>query len=413
MDRVHIIGVGPDGASSLSLSSLDLIAGAGIILGGQRLLDCFPDASGRRALIKSDLAAVASLIEEGMKDEKVVVLASGDPNFYGIARYLAGKLGKDKIEVIPAISSMQVAFARIKESWDDATLASVHGRSMEETLDLIVASRKIGIFTDEKNSPDAVARELIARGVTGYRAFVCEDLGGANERVTETDLAGLAGLEVSPLNVLVLVRENDPPDRVGRRQWAMGIPDDEFLKRKPLKGLITKAEVRVVSLSKLGLRDHSLVWDVGAGSGSVSVEAALVARYGQVYAVEQHAEDAALVRGNLARFGVFNARVVEGVAPGALSSLPDPDAVFIGGSGGRLEAILDVAARRLKPGGRVVANLATISNLEGMVRGLASRGFEVEVTMVNVARSKGVGGLLRFQSLDPVFVVSAARKVGI
>ncbi|MDP2661568.1 MAG: precorrin-6y C5,15-methyltransferase (decarboxylating) subunit CbiE [Dehalococcoidia bacterium] len=413
MDKVHIIGVGPDGADGLTRRSLDLIAGAGVILGGQRLLDSFPDAPGWKAPIKSDLPAVASLIEDRMGDEKVVVLASGDPNFYGIARYLVGKLGKDAIEVIPAVSSMQMAFARIKESWDDATLASVHGRSMGETIDLIRVSRKIGIFTDERNSPNAIARELIARGVTGYRAFVCENLGDANERFTETDLAGLAGLEFSPLNVLVLLKETDPPDSEGRRQWTLGIPDEEFLKRKPLNGLITKAEVRVVSLSKLNLRDDSLVWDIGAGSGSVSVEAALIARRGQVYAVEQHAADAALVRSNLDRFGVNNARVVEGVAPGALASLPDPDAVFIGGSGGRLEAILDVAERRLKPGGRVVANLATISNLEGMVRGLASRGFEVDVTMVNIARSKGVGGLLRFQSLDPVFVVSAARKVGI
>ncbi|MDO8691049.1 MAG: precorrin-6Y C5,15-methyltransferase (decarboxylating) subunit CbiT, partial [Dehalococcoidia bacterium] len=273
--------------------------------------------------------------------------------------------------------------------------------------------RKIGIFTDERNSPSAIARELLARGVTGYRAFVCENLGDANERVTETDLAGLAGLEFSPLNVLVLLREIDPPNGVGRRQWTLGIPDEEFLKRKPLTGLITKTEVRVVSLSKLNLRDDSLVWDIGAGSGSVSVEAALIARCGRVYAVEQHAADAALVRSNFDRFGVNNAKVVEGVAPDALAALPDPDAIFIGGSGGRLEAILDVARQRLKPGGRVAANLATITNLEGMLRGLASRGFEVDVTMVNVARSKGVGGLLRFQSLDPVFVVSAARKVGI
>ncbi|MDO8691168.1 MAG: precorrin-6y C5,15-methyltransferase (decarboxylating) subunit CbiE, partial [Dehalococcoidia bacterium] len=229
MDKVHIIGVGPDGADGLTRRSLDLIAGAGVILGGQRLLDCFPDAPGRKAPIKSDLPAVASLIEDRMGDEKVVVLASGDPNFYGIARYLVGRLGKDAMEVIPAVSSMQMAFARIKESWDDATLASVHGRSMEETIDLVRVSRKIGIFTDERNSPSAIARELLARGVTGYRAFVCENLGDANERVTETDLVGLAGLEFSPLNVLVLLREIDPPNGVGRRQWTLGIPDEEFL----------------------------------------------------------------------------------------------------------------------------------------------------------------------------------------
>lgn len=164
-----------------------------------------------------------------------------------------------------------------------------------------------------------------------------------------------------------------------------------------------------MSLSKLGLRQDSVVWDVGAGSGSVAIEAALIAGSGLVYAVERRSEDAALVRKNVEKFGVGNMVVVEGLAPEALGALPDPDAVFIGGTGGHMDGILDVAGMKLKAGGHVVANFATLANLDAAVRGLAARGFQAEVTLVNVARSRGVADLLRLEALDPVFIVSGVR----
>jgi len=410
VNKVHIIGIGADGAEGLSRQALDIIHQAGIIIGGRRLLEAFEEEPGRKVLITAGLHETAALIADAIETERVVVLASGDPGFYGIARFLVGELGKEKLEIIPGVSSMQLAFARIKESWDDAVLASVHGRSMGDIVGLVRSSRKVGIFTDDRNSPSAIARALLNGGVDGYRAFVCENLGHAEERVIETDLPRLASLKVSPLNILVLIRGEPRASEVaGGRHWALGIPDDEFLQRKPLKGLITKAEVRVVSLSRMALRDDSVVWDIGAGSGSISVEAALIARDGSVFAVERRSADASLVRRNLERFGARNACVVEGLAPEALISLPDPDAVFIGGNGGRLAGILDTVERRLRAGGVVVANFATVSNLESAVQGLTERGFEVDVTMVNIARSKGVAGLLRFQALDPVFVVRAVR----
>lgn len=419
VSKVYIVGVGGDGVSSLGQGALDIINQAELICGGQRLLDMFPRSQARKVAVKSNVGELAELVREKMSSQRTVVLASGDPNFYGIARSLVGRLGKDNIEVLPNVSSMQLAFARIKESWDDAALVSVHGRAVEDVISLVRSSRKIAILTDDQHTPAEIARLMMSAGLEGYRAFVCENLGGTSERVTESDLAGLLEFRASPLNVLVLLRETgagllDTAPLTARYQVSppFGIPDGEFFQRRPLKGLITKAEVRVVSLSKMRLCPDSLVWDVGAGSGSVSIEASLIARLGTVYAVERQSEGVALVRRNVGKFGTENVIVVEGAAPGALEWLPDPDAVFIGGTGGRMAGILDVVCRRLKPGGAIVANMATIANLNSAVEGLEARGYHPDVALVSISRSKKVAGLLRFEALDPVFVVSATRSEG-
>lgn len=410
MRKLRIIGMGAEGPAGLASRALELIQSADTIVGTRRLLEFFSTCPATRLELKSDLGETAAMIAGAMAEGETVLLASGDPGFYGIGNQMVSRLGSDAVEIIPAVSSMQLAFARINESWDDAALTSVHGRPLGEIAALVRANRKIGVLTDPQNSPAAIGRELVRSGLTGYRAFVCENLGSLNERVLETDVEGLATLDTSPLSTLVLIREERVLESTPVRRRLFGIPDDQFVSRKPLKGLITKAEIRVMSLSRLSLRADSVVWDIGAGSGSVTVEAALIAYLGRVYAVERQAGDAAIVRENLEKFGIVNAELVAGQAPEVLSSLPDPDAIFIGGSGGCMDGILDAIHRRLKPGGSVVLNIATISNLDSAVGGLVSRGFEVDVTMVNIARSRPVAGLLRFEALDPVFVVSGVRR---
>jgi precorrin-6Y C5,15-methyltransferase (decarboxylating) len=191
----------------------------------------------------------------------------------------------------------------------------------------------------------------------------------------------------------------------------LGLPDEAFEQRRPLRGQITKREVRAVSLYSLGLRHDSVVWDIGAGTGSVSVEAALIAVQGEVYAVERDESSIELLRRNVERFGSANVRVIPGEAPLALSDLPDPDAVFVGGSGGQLADILDAAARRLKPGGRIVVNLAALERAQEAYHRLKERGLATEMVMVNAARSKELAdGTVRLESLNPVFIVTAQRK---
>lgn len=199
-----------------------------------------------------------------------------------------------------------------------------------------------------------------------------------------------------------------PPAESSGRPW--GLPDDAFEQRRPLRGQITKQEVRAVSLYSLGLRPGSVVWDIGAGTGSVAVAAAVIAHRGMVYAVERDENGLDLLARNIAAYSPGNVRLIAGAAPEVLAELPAPDAVFIGGSGGRLADILDTAARRLNPGGRIVVNLAALERTNETRRQCRALGFAVAVTLVNAARGREMrDGALRFEGLNPVFVVTAWR----
>ena len=191
---------------------------------------------------------------------------------------------------------------------------------------------------------------------------------------------------------------------------SLGLPDDAFEQRRPVKGQITKREVRAVSLYSLGLRQDSVIWDIGAGTGSVSVEAALIANCGQVYAVERDTESLPLLEANVAGLGSDNIHIVAGEAPSVLETLPNPDSVFVGGSGGNLPQILEYAASRLNPGGSIVVNLAVLERTHEAYRLLKDLGLEAELTQVTSARGKEMpDGAVRLESLNPVFIVSGRR----
>ncbi len=435
VDKVYIIGMGDDGPKGLSQTALGIIEKADLLFGGERHLSFFPNFNGEKIIIKSNLNEIVDLIKRNLGTRKIVVLASGDPNFYGIARYLISKLGKEAFEVLPAISSMQLAFARVKESWDDAVLVSVHGRPIQAIIEQVRSSPKIGIFTDDGHTPGEIARILMEHGLNEYQAFVCENLGGEDERVTETLLEKLPTMEFSPLNVLILKKIGEDQEPIlaqpatslpaGRQgaalesasvvqppyiQYTFGIPEDEFECMKPRRGLITKAEVRVISLSKMALQKDSVVWDIGAGSGSVSIESALLAPMGRVYAIEKDEEDVAIIHRNLAKFQTLNVKVIHGRAPEALADLEAPDAIFIGGSGGGMEKILTVCLERLKPGGRLVVNLATIENLSEAYGYFKERKISIDVSQVQVSRGSPILNLTRFEAFNPVFVIAVRKE---
>ena len=405
-DKVYIIGVGPSGVSSLTPETRHIIDCVEILFGGERLLNMLISATGQRVIIRNNLAEVSERIKANLGQKRMAVLASGDPSFYGIAKYLIGKFGKDIFEIIPNVSSMQLAFAKIRESWDDATFVSVHSRPVEDIVETVRSSHKIGIFTDEEHTPAAIARVLLAHGVDGYQAYVCQELGGEDEKVIETDLYGLSKKRFSSLNILILLRAQQGKVEDEFCHRSLGIPDEEFHRRRPGGGLITKLEVRAVSLAKMRLTEGSVVWDIGAGSGAVSIEASFLARNGRIFAIEKNTEDIAIIRKNLRRFGVSNVEVIQTMAPDRLAELPDPNVVFIGGSGGKIEVILDIACRRLRPEGHIVINVVTLENLDASVKGLKARGFTAEVTLINIARSKDIANLIRLEALNPVFVIT-------
>lgn len=406
-DRIHIIGIGDNGANGLTQKVGEIISQAEIIFGGERHLSFFPALSARKVVVKSNLKEIAEEISQNLGKKRIVVLASGDPLFYGIAKYLMAKIPKEKFEIIPYLSSMQVAFAKVKETWEDATLISLHAKPIDNLLEAAATSRKLGIFTDEENSPARIAKALLENGVDGFSAYVCENLEGEDERISAWDLPDLVSQKFSPLNVLILVKKaHEPvnPSLPAPVASSFGIPDHQFFQRMPQKGLITKWEVRVISLARLNLKGDAVLWDIGAGSGSVSVEAARFSK--QVVAIEKNLEDCQLIAKNAERFGTKNVSVVHGQAPEILEQISeDPDSVFIGGSSGSMGNILEICAKRLKPAGSIVVNAATFENLSEALAGLRDLRFSPEVTLVQVSRSKPILDLTRLEALNPVYVI--------
>ncbi len=324
-DKIHIIGIGENGLDGLTVAARKLIEKADLLIGDQHTLAALPAGRAERLLVRTDLDEAVRRIAEGEK-MRIVVLASGDPLFYGLARFLCDKLGKDRFEVLPHVSSMQLAFARVKESWEDAFLTDLANHALPSVLEQIRGTEKAGLFTTESCPPAKVAQALLERGIDYFTAYVCENLGSPDERVTQGELNEIAGHEFSPLNVMILIRKPHVPDRpreaIGRRLF--GNPDDAFLQSKPKRGLLTPAEIRAMALAELDLGPASVVWDVGAGSGSVAIEAAQLAPHGAVYAIEMDQEDHQLIRENARQFGVRNLTAVLGRAPRPGKTCPSP-----------------------------------------------------------------------------------------
>jgi len=409
--KIHIIGIGDDGIEGLTGRARQILAEADVILGSDRLLRSADPFRGEKIELPNDLeTAVGRLAVLG--DRRAVLIAYGDPMFYGTARYVCDRIGADRFEVVPHVSSMQLAFARIKESWDDAYLANLATQDIERVIERIRVADKVGLFTSEAIDPSRLAEILLASRVDFFRAYVCENLGSPDERVTQCDVGELVGQHFAPLNVLILVRKpRDPGHPASRAAHRLfGNPDELFLQALPKRGLLTPSEVRAIALAQLDLTPRSIVWDVGAGSGSVAIEAARIAERGMVYAIEMDPSDHQLICGNMERFGVANVRPILGEAPDAWRDLPDPDAVFVGGSGRQVDRMVELAFERLRPGGRLMGTVSTIENLAAVRESLERLAGEVSVWMIQIARGNYQMDRMAFTSLNPVFLIGAGKR---
>ena len=311
-EKVYIVGIGDDGVEGMTAHARRLLESAEVLLGPESCAPVLPTPLAGRLQTASNLEELVERIESA-GSRRVVVLASGDPLFYGTARYVCAKLGKERFEVVPHVSSMQLAFARVKESWEEAFLANLSGQSIERVIDKIRTSETVGLFTSEQWPPAAVAQALLDEGIDYFQGYVCENLGSPDERVTQGSLHEIAKDSFGGLNVMILVRKArvaDTPGQVGTRLF--GNPDECFLQSRPKRGLLTPAEVRSLALAELGLQPASIMWDVGAGSGSVGLEAARIARDGSVHAIEMDPDDHRLIIENAQRLGVENLRAVLG-----------------------------------------------------------------------------------------------------
>ncbi len=326
--------------------------------------------------------------------QRVCVLAAGDPGFFGIVRILAARLGPDALDVHPAPSSIALAFARAALPWDDAVVATCHGRPVEAAVRAVLDHPKVAVLVSRDDPPEALGRALVTAGCDLREVWICSQLGTDDEVVHRTDLAGLSAGTFDPLSVVVLVAPGAEVAPAAGTGWGR---DEATFEHRA--GLITKAEVRAIVLGKLALPASGVLWDVGAGSGSVAAEAAGLAPALRTYAIERDAEACAQIRRNARGTAVH---VVEGTAPDAFADLPDPDRVFLGGGG---TDVLDAVLERVRPGARVVATHAVLE------RAVAAAGRLGSLVQIQLSRGVPIGPQeqLRLAAENPVFVTWGTR----
>ena len=417
----RVIGVLDDGIASLSATALAYLRTADVVIGGVRtlaLLERQFKAGAVRHDLTGRLKEVPGWVRAARADhQSCVVLATGDPLCHGIAPYLAQHLCVQALDILPNLSTLQLACARIGLAWQDARIVSVHARDAGEwargsqpshglygLAQALRAHARLLVLTSPDNSPDRIARLLLAEGLgDDFLMAVAENLLQPDERVlAELSAQQTASMRFAALNVVLLWRVKAAPQPV-----RFGLADASFAQRRPEKGLITKQEVRAVSLARLQLRSDSVVWDIGAGSGSVGLEAARVCPQGHVYAIEKNEEDYAIAGRNHAAFGVSNYTLVHGKAPDGLDAWPAPDAVFVGGSGGELAALVAGVLQRLRAGGTLVMNFVTLENLATATATLESLGARWDVLQLQAARSKPILHMHRMAAENPVWIVCA------
>lgn len=409
--RIQIIGIGDDGIDGLTSYSKNLIRGAEVVIGARNVLKLVSNSDAQLIEIGHDLDRLKAVMSK-LEDRPTVMLASGDPLFYGITRFLAQSLGKERFEIVPHVSSMQLAFARVKESWDDAYLTNLATQPLDRVVDNIRTAERVGLFTTEEIPPCVVAEALLDRRIDYFTAYVCENLGTPDEIVTQGDLKSIREQNFDSMNVMVLVRREGAADRPSgsHQRRLFGNPDDLFLQSRPKRGLITPAEVRCIALAELQITPTSVIWDVGAGSGSLAIEAASLASKGKVFAIEMDAEDYGMMLENAAMFDVPSLIPVHGQAPDAWNDLPDPDAIFVGGSGRMVPELVRQAVKRLGKRGHIVVNVSSPDNLVAVQNELDNAGLQPEVRMINIARGQHQFDRVRFDALNPTFLVLGHRN---
>lgn len=424
MTTVHIVGIGLDGVAGLSNLVSSIVDRATLLVGNDRHLSYFPNHPAKRLVLGDFTEAIGEIrrLLETSTTETIAILVTGDPLFFGLGRLLLAELSPEQLTFYPHVSSIQLAFSQIKVPWQDARIISAHGRSLDElTQALQQGNEKIAVLTDENNTPSAIARLLLALDLPHqYQFWICENLGGRNEKVQSLPIAAVEQETFAPLNVVVLLRSTAPKSAPLDLNTLplLGLPDRTFLSFSDRPSLFTKREVRTLILAELALQPEQTVWDIGAGTGSVAIEIARLCPTSAVYAIEQTSAGTALIAQNCRRFQVNNVISIHGKAPQSLDRLPDPDRIFIGGSGGNLSQILDECDRHLLPNGILVMALATVEHLNLAVGWMRqrdkdrerSRPWDYRLLQVQLSRSVPVGQLTRFAPLNPVTILAATRS---
>ena len=434
---VEIIGTGLS-IDDITENQKQIINRADLLVAGSRYLDYFKNNSADRLAIKKDIDFIAEEIKSRMEKEKIVVLASGDPLFFGIGSTLVKKIGKENIIIHPNVSSVIAAFARIKEPWHDACFISLHGKKKFNSINELVSGKnKIAILTDHNKTPGWIAERLVRENCVDFEFYVFELLGKKQEKISHFhEVEQAAGLNFKSPNVIILKRKIFPeiPGEIAENKAEIkkesetddeiqinpsialplknhgiypGMPDNFFSHEK---GLITKAEVRAVVLSKLRLiSDSHVFWDLGAGSGSVSIEVSKFIPEGLVYAVEKNTGRICDIKRNIEKFKVSNVSTIHADLPQGIEDLPDPDRIFIGGGGRKLLKIMDRAIEKLSVNGMIVINMVLLQNIEPCLTFLKQKGCTADLVQLQVSCSRPMPFGHRLKALNPVWIISGEK----
>jgi precorrin-6Y C5,15-methyltransferase (decarboxylating) len=397
---IYVLGVGPEG---LSPSGEECLHRASAVFGAERFDFLVPEDK-----LLRPVTPVEKLLENlracsGTGD--VVVLASGDPLFFGIGRVLLREFPFERLFFMPSVTSVQSACSEFRIPWDNMISLSLHGKNSGIVAELYPClksqdSIKIALLTDPVNTPRKIAQVLLDAGLEGLTIHIAEDLGGSSQKTGSYSLEQASSMDFHPLNVVILT---------GKIKWAgggFGRREDAYHHRE---GLITKAEVRSIVIGSLEIPSKGIMWDIGAGSGSVSIEVAGLAPGLRIIAVEKDRERVEDIKANIRKYQTLNVELIKGSAPEVLDGLPKPDRVFIGGGGGDLQSILKEVVRRLEGRGPIVATAITLESLMLLSDNLVQDGFRIEVSQVQVSRLKPLGRGQILSAQNPVFVIKAWR----
>ena len=396
--EISIIGCGMGSKESMTEKALEMLKSAQLLFGPERLVKSLAK-EGQRICSGYRTQDLLQVLQTA-KEEKIAVLVSGDSGFYSAAPAYAAMLAdlseQFTLRICPGVSSLSYLAARTAQSWGDAQIYSLHGRAQNYYASLC-AGEKFALLGG--NGFTEVLREMCALGFGGSTVWIGECFGSPEEKIRCGSAKELIDTVTDPLSLLLV-----QPKRSGNVLRTIGIAEEDFIRGEVP---ITKSEVRAVTMSRLAVGHRDVVYDIGAGTGSVSVECSIAAAYGEVYAIEKEEKALELLQKNKAKFLCRNMQIVAGTAPDVLTDLPKPDKAFIGGSGGKLKEILKCLKQK-NPAIHVVINTVALETLQESIRALKDTGFtEPEISQLCVSRSVTRGRYHMMEGLNPVYVITS------
>jgi len=402
--KVIVIGFGMS-VSDLTATHQEKIQQANILIGGKRHLAFFEHLHMEKRIIDRDLDILLEFIREQMHDKQIVVLASGDPLYFGIGERLINHLGTENITCYPNYSSISAAFSKMNMPWHDAKVISLHGRgNFNDVRQAIEVYPKVAILTSPACSPTNIAKQLMKTNYSG-QFWVFERMGHSEEICRQYELGLASETKFLEPNIVICI-SNDDAQKCSPEHVYLGMTENKFIHEK---NMITRPEVRVVVLSKLRLQSDHIFWDLGAGCGSVAIESSVFITFGKIIAVEKNSRRVKQIKQNKMKFQVEHLEIVQQVLPEGLAKLPVPDRVFIGGGGSKLEEIILQVASRLKPEGIIVLNTVLIESFNKAYFTLKQLGFQISVTQVQISRSQTMPGGMRMAAQNPVWIITGSR----